>query len=249
MKWEQLHNSDGYNRLSIEAEWSEVASDYDDIVAGYENVRLPGFRPGKVPQAVIGKRFRKEINDELARRVAQRLGREAVREAGIEALGPVEAEEIECEKDEPFRFQVRFHLMPVITLPEIISLKTDDDGTDPRDRISQRLLELVQFEVPVELVRSELALDGEVSVEPGSPEWNEAGDRIRLMLIFKKIARQEGIEVDEADVKKRIAEKSEEFGTSVDTLLSELEVGGGIERLRDMLLAESTLDYLLERNR
>ncbi len=50
------------------------------------------------------------------------------------------------------------------------------------------------------------------------------------------------------DVHKRIAEKAEEFGTTIRALQAELEKGGGIGRLRDMLLAESTLEYLREKN-
>ena len=80
-------------------------------------------------------------------------------------------------------------------------------------------------------------------------EWQAASERIRLMLILKQIARQEGIEVDETDVNNRIAEKAEEFGTTKKALQAELEKGGGMERLREMLLAESTLEYLVERNR
>jgi FKBP-type peptidyl-prolyl cis-trans isomerase (trigger factor) len=177
-----------------------------------------------------------------------RLGREALNEAGIDTLGPVEAEAIECERDKPIRFQVRFHPMPDIRLPEISSLKIDTGDTDPRGQISVRLLELVPFEVPGELVRDELALDGIHGEEPGSAEWEAAGDRIRLMLILKRIAKQEGIEVDEADLKCRIDEKTKEFGMTVKALEAELAKGGGMQRLSDMLLAESTLDYLLERN-
>jgi hypothetical protein len=69
------------------------------------------------------------------------------------------------------------------------------------------------------------------------------------MVILKRIARQEGIEVDEGDVTRRIAEKASEFGTTIQGLRAELEEGGGMARLRDMLLAESTLEYLIEVNR
>ena len=68
------------------------------------------------------------------------------------------------------------------------------------------------------------------------------------MLILKQIARQEGIEVNEADVNNRIDEKAEEFGTEKKSLQAELEQVGGMQRLRDMLLAESTLEYLMEKN-
>jgi len=65
-----------------------------------------------------------------------------------------------------------------------------------------------------------------------------------MMLILKKIARQEDIEADAND---RIAEKSTKFGMMQKVLQKEIGKGGGMKRLRDMLLAESTLEYLTER--
>jgi FKBP-type peptidyl-prolyl cis-trans isomerase (trigger factor) len=136
--------------------------------------------------------------------------------------------------------------MPKIDLPDISSLITDDGGSDPRDQISLRLLELVDFEVPDDLVKDELALEGIYCGEPGSGEWKAASDRIKLMLILKQIARQEGIEVNDEDVNNRITEKADEFGTTKNSLQAELGKGGDMQRLRDMLLAESTLEYLME---
>ena len=93
------------------------------------------------------------------------------------------------------------------------------------------------------------AVDCIDGVEPGSAEWKAARDRIKLMLVLKQIARQEGIEVYEACVNNRIAEKAREFGTTKKSLQAELEKRGGVQRLRDMLLAESMLEYLMERNK
>jgi FKBP-type peptidyl-prolyl cis-trans isomerase (trigger factor) len=238
----------GRKVLQVEADWSELVTDYDDIVAGYSRARLPGFRPGKVPRAVIEQRFQKEIVADLSALITERLGREVSREGGIEALGPLEASEIECSIGKPFRTKIRYLPMPQFGLPDLADFKTDDDGTAARDRISRRLLELVSFDVPSERVRQELDLDGLGESTPDSDAWTAAADRIRLMIILKKIARQEGIEVDETDVSKRIAEKAEEFGTTERALQKELEEGGGMARLRDMLLAESTLGYLVEIN-
>ena len=66
------------------------------------------------------------------------------------------------------------------------------------------------------------------------------------MLILKRIAREEGIEVEEADVDRRIEEKAAEFGARPETLRADLEQGGGRARLKDLLLAENVLGYLLE---
>jgi len=101
----------------------------------------------------------------------------------------------------------------------------------------------VPFDVSDELVRQELAFDGLGETTPGSEVWHAATERLRLMIILKKIALQEGIEVDEEDVNRRIVEKAREFGTTVKNLQTELEEGSGIVRLRDMLVVESTLEY------
>jgi FKBP-type peptidyl-prolyl cis-trans isomerase (trigger factor) len=249
VKWERSISGGGYDRLIIEAEWNEIAADYDDISAEYAKLDVPGFRPGKAPRSVIENRFRKEIVEDLSRRVAQRLGREAIREAGAEALGPVEADKIECGRDRPFRAELRYRPMPEIVLPDITDLLPPGtpDG-DPRDAITRTLLERVRFDIPGEMVEGELAVDGVDAADPSSAEWAAAEERIRLMLILRHIARREGIDVDERDVDDRIAEKAREFQTAELALRAQLERSGGMQRLKDMLLAESTLEYLIEMN-
>ena len=245
MKWEQNTSDDGFHCLGISADWSELADDYSDILAGYRTIQLPGFRPGKVPQSLIENRFQKEISAQLAQQVAQRLGREAVKEAGIEVLGQAEVEEIECGKGRDFSATVRFYPMPEIDLPDLKTLIKGDSDKDPLDQISFRLLDLVNFDIPDGIVKEELALDRNDSVDSENVKWKAAADRIRLILILKKIARQEGVEIEQRDVEIRVAEKAKEFGTSVKELQAELSQGGGWQRLKDMLIAERTLEYLI----
>ena len=249
MKWEQHTSEDYYQRLQIEADWPELAADYDDVVSRHTRSRLPGFRAGKIPRGVIEQRFHSEISAELARRAAQRFGLQAVREAGIKVLGPLEAVEVECVKGCPFRVMLRFWPMPQIDLPDLGTLVGTDADGDLRDHISLRLLELVSFDLPKQLIQAELDQSDTDETEPGSPGWQAAGDRLRLMLILKQIALQEGISVDATDLQERIAAKAVEFEKTIKELQAELEKGGGMERLKDMLIAESVLEYLMEKNR
>jgi hypothetical protein len=55
--------------------------------------------------------------------------------------------------------------------------------------------------------------------------------RVKLMLILKRIAREEGIEVEEAEVDRRIEAKAAEFGIRTETLRADLDKDGGRERL------------------
>jgi FKBP-type peptidyl-prolyl cis-trans isomerase (trigger factor) len=248
MKWEHAKSDseNGYHRLIVEADWSEIAPDYDDIVAEYAKVPIAGFRADKIPMEIVEKRFQKKITEALSRRCAQQFGREALRQSGSEAAGPLEVSDIECLKGKPFRFTVRFLALPDFDLPDLQSIRIPEESENPLSELSHRLLEQVSMRLPDELVRAELAVDGEDTAEPGSDEWAAAAERVKLMLILKKIARREGIEVDESDVESRIREKASEFGTTVEMLREQLEKGGGRERLRDMLVAENTLGYLVE---
>ena len=159
---------------------------------------------------------------------------------------PLEISDIECLKGKPFRFTVRFLALPDFDLPDLQSIRIPEASEDLLSELSHRLLEQVSMRLPEELMRAELAVDGPAIAEPVSDEWASAAERVKLMLILKKIARQEGIEVDESDVETRIKEKASEFGTTAEKLRSQLERGGGRERLRNMLVAERTLEYLLE---
>lgn len=244
----ETDEKNGRITLTITAPWEQVSSDYNDIVEEHSEVRVPGFRRGKVPRHVVEKRFQREIIDEFSRRCGRRLGREALRQADEEPMGPIEITDIECRKGKPFQFIARFSPMPEIALPDLSSFPIRDDGSDPRDMISHRLLEQVSFEVPDEMVRAELGSVVIGDIDRQGMEWKAAADRVKLLLILKRIARQKGIEVDEADVERRIAEKAVEFGAHPDTLKAEFEKGNGRQRLKDMLLAESTLNFLIEKS-
>jgi len=238
----------GWKTLCVSVPWEHVSADYDDILDAYCKGGIAGFRAGRAPRPVVEKRFQREIMDELSHRCGIRLGREALKQTDAEPMGPVEAVDIECAKDTPFRFTVRFYPAPEFTLPEIGPFIAVEDGADPKDMISKRLLKMVSFEVPDELTRNELGSGFLGEIDKQNSEWRAAADRVRLMLILKRIARQEGIEVDDQDVDERIERKAVEFGVSSHALKAEFGKGSGRQRLKDILLAEATLNFLIEKS-
>ncbi len=247
MKWEMATLEDGYRQMRIETPWDEIAPDYEDILQDFRRQRVPGFRPGKAPRQLMEQRFRRQISEHLSRRGADRLCCLALQESRTEAAGPVEVSDLEWEPGQPFRFTARFFPLPEFELPDYESLALNSEAAeDPQGALSLRLLELVRFPVPQALVTAELALDGLADCQPASESWQAASQRVRLMLILKRIARVEGIDIEPADVERRIEEKAAEFKARPETLRAELEKSGGRLRLKDLLLAESVLEYLLE---
>ena len=60
--------------LAVEADPQEVDRETDEVTRGYaQRAKIPGFRPGKAPLAVIRSRFAKEIKDDVRERLVVRL--------------------------------------------------------------------------------------------------------------------------------------------------------------------------------
>ena len=168
MRWELGDGDDGWRQLRIEAPWEELADDYRDLLDSYSKVKLPGFRPGKVPRTVIEQRFGREILDTLGRRGAERLGRQALREAEIEAAGPIEVSEIACIKGEPLRCTGRFIPFPAFDFPDYRALAVPRMRPPPSTSCPGCCSNRTPFAVPAPLVRSELAVEGNADDEPAS---------------------------------------------------------------------------------
>jgi FKBP-type peptidyl-prolyl cis-trans isomerase (trigger factor) len=238
---------DQKKEIQIETDWDAVQADYDDILSKYFKVQIPGFRPGKAPKKMVEQRFRKKILDDLGMRCTQRLSRQALDKEGLTSTGQLSISDIEIERGKPFRFKVQCTVLPEFELPDYTELKlktqTDDEM---RDEVSEWLLDQTEFNVPEELVKQELAFDGNNKAQPGSVDWNAAFARVKLLIILREISRQDGIEVDEKDVEERIEAMASELGKRASAFRQQILQNGGLSRIRGFLLAEKTLDYLLE---
>lgn len=95
-------------------------------------VNIPGFRPGKVPLALLEKRYAKAVEEDVIRTIVPDFYDKAVRQAGIV---PVHVEippldRVKIKKNEPFTFTATVEIKPKIELrdykaPSPISLKPD----------------------------------------------------------------------------------------------------------------------------
>ncbi len=235
--------------MRVEAGWDEVKDDYGDILKYFMRANVPGFRPGKAPQGVIEQRFAGDILEEVRSRCARRLWREALDERGISMVGVAEISEMDFRKGEGFKFKAEFEVIPDFTLPEYtgLGLSAGADESTRRDEISRYLLENTKLDLPASFIDSELGRASGVGDGPEAREARQAAEaRMKLMIILKRIAHDDGIEVDDRDLDDRIAAIAEAEGTTPNLLRNELATKGGLKRLRDFLVAEKVLDYILE---
>ena len=80
--------------------------------------KIPGYRPGKAPRAVIDKRFRKEIQDELTKKLVSKSYHEAVEQEQLRVASLTNIEDIEFGEDKSMRFRATVVTAPEFELPD-----------------------------------------------------------------------------------------------------------------------------------
>lgn len=123
-------------RLSVEVPFEELTP---HLTQAYQKVgaqvKVPGFRPGKAPRAVIDQRVGKDAIYAQAVDLAlpQQLA-EAFSTNEIKALGRPEITEMDMiTEDKPFSFTAEVDVVPDFELPELAALEVTVDSTDVSD--------------------------------------------------------------------------------------------------------------------
>ena len=114
-------------KLDIEVPVERVREAYEETLKAFrEQARVPGFRPGRTPKALLLRHYGPQVAEECRRQ----LLREAVREAiEKESLTPETTPRVEDEDslavnpDSTFVFSVSFDVPPSFTLPEYKGLR------------------------------------------------------------------------------------------------------------------------------
>jgi trigger factor len=82
------------------------------------HAKLPGYRPGKAPRAVIERKFQKEIREELERKLLSESTRAAISEKNLRVLQVQNVEDIEFAPDQSLHFTATLITAPEFELPE-----------------------------------------------------------------------------------------------------------------------------------
>jgi trigger factor len=120
-----------------------------------DTARIPGFRPGKAPRAIVemrlGGAFREKALSEVR---LQSLGK-AVQEHNLRPVSSPLFENISYQKGQPFTFEATVEVLPEISLPEYKGIRinkkepsptTDEDVTAEVDRLRENFAQFVLVE-------------------------------------------------------------------------------------------------------
>ena len=80
------------------------------------SVRLPGFRPGKAPPAIVKKRFRDAIRQEVVQELVNQALREVVDRDKLQVASQPHIHGLKFEEGQPMTFELHLELQPEIKL-------------------------------------------------------------------------------------------------------------------------------------
>lgn len=117
--------SDTRKNLVVTLDQGEVAAERKAVVGEFsKQARLPGFRPGKAPVAMIERRFGKEIADELQQKVVAKAYREGLEKQKLEVLSVVKVEPGTIAVGAEATITVTVDVRPEFELPAYTGLPT-----------------------------------------------------------------------------------------------------------------------------
>jgi len=124
-------------KLTIDLEFTELAPHIKDAYQSIsEKIVIPGFRKGKVPQAMIDQRVgRGSVLDEAINAALPVFYSQAVREHEVLVVGRPNVDITELEDNKKVAFTVEVEVRPEIELPDFskISVKVDDVAVTEKD--------------------------------------------------------------------------------------------------------------------
>jgi trigger factor len=129
-------------KLTVEVPQPAVEAEMGRVVRDFRRkAKLPGFRAGKVPEAVVRKRYRQEIDREVIERLMPRYWQQAQAEKSLDPLSPPEIEKVELEEGRPMTFVASVDIRPKIELGELDGFELPERDVEPSDGEYQEALD------------------------------------------------------------------------------------------------------------
>ncbi|HYX92249.1 MAG TPA: trigger factor [Myxococcaceae bacterium] len=200
-------------KLSIEVENAQVARELERAYSTLgRKVKIPGFRPGKVPRRILEQRFKEQVEDDVVQHIVEHAYMEAIREHHVDAVShPQITNPSGLKAEAPFSFEARVEVRPKVEPKdyEALELKreelavTDEQVSQQLERMRQTLARLEPIADRQVAQKGDWAqIDHDASVD-GKPFAGSKAENITVEiaegdLIKGNVAALEGMKIGEA---------------------------------------------------
>jgi trigger factor len=133
--------------LDLEIPAEDVTKETEKVAKEFAKMaRVPGFRPGKAPIALIKRKFAEDIKGEVLQTLVPGRVEKAVTEAKLTPVSQPQVDKLEFNEGQPLKFRASFEILPEFELGNYKNLEiempemnlTDEDVTKTLTEMQQR---------------------------------------------------------------------------------------------------------------
>src|SRR5256714_12410469 len=129
----------------VEVETDTVDKTFDSITRDFQReASLPGFRPGKAPRDMVLRKYEKDIQSEVKKKLITDSYRKAVEEQKLDVFGYPDIEEIQFSRGKPLQFAATIETAPEFELPVYKGIPVRREVRIVTDADLQRGLEAIR---------------------------------------------------------------------------------------------------------
>ncbi|MBD3317545.1 MAG: trigger factor [Chitinivibrionales bacterium] len=203
-------------RIEVEVPEEEVKGAFEEKVKKYRrDIKLPGFRPGKVPGGIIKARYGPAIRAEVVEELVQQSYERACQENNIEPVGLAKVHDLNAEEGTPLSFTVDTEVDPEIEIKGYDKLKIrptpkkikQDQVNEALGELQDRMSSLIDVDRPsqkgdfltIEYVS--VIVDGEPRTDLRNPQYPVELGRSNIKEVDKGLTGHTAGEVVDLSVK------------------------------------------------
>jgi len=127
-------------RVSMSLPAEEIEKQVDERLKKLaRNVRMPGFRPGKVPLKLVVQTYGPQVRSEVMGDAVQKAFTNAVKEANLKVAGYPQ-----IERKNDFEFSATFEIYPEVKVGDLASASVERPAADVDDAAVDKTLEILR---------------------------------------------------------------------------------------------------------
>jgi trigger factor len=119
---------------TVEAAMQRVTRDYT------KSARIPGFRPGKAPTAVVRTRYKEQITQDMMQELIPHTVDEAMRERALDPVDAPDIRDVSHADGEPLKFTAVFETVPPIDVFDYADLQLRKQPIGVEDQAVESML-------------------------------------------------------------------------------------------------------------
>src|SRR5688500_8949212 len=154
--------------MAIEVPWGDLDPAFGEVYTELgKQVRVPGFRPGKVPNRVLDQRIgRPVVLEQVVQHAIPEVYSEVVRENQVRVLGQPDIEVTRLDDNDTLAFTAEVDVAPQVELPSLENLAVTVDDVEVADEDIDKQIDVMRERFAMLTAADRAAQDGDfVSID------------------------------------------------------------------------------------